>query len=246
MASELQSDLMPFPTTHWSQVGRAGAHGARQALGALLQRYLPALRAHLLLERGISADRVEDLLQGFVADKIVEQNLVAQARQAKGKFRSFLLVSLNRYVVSQFRHDKAAIRSPGDASMVSLEGLGALASGEVEPSEQFNAAWAREMVAEAKRRLLAQCEKAKRMDLWAIFRERILEPTEGGGPPAPYEQIASTLALQSSMQASNLLITAKRAFARSLRSLIAEYVEDEAMVDEEIGELMRALSRVGA
>jgi DNA-directed RNA polymerase specialized sigma24 family protein len=246
MGAESDGELMPFPTTHWSQVERAGVEGARQALGALLQRYLPALRAHLLLERGIPADRVEDLLQGFVADKIVEQNLVAQARQAKGKFRSFLLVSLNRYVVSQFRHDKAAIRSPGDASMVNLESLGALASGEVEPSEQFNAAWSREMVAEAKRRMRAECERANRMDVWAIFSERILGPVEDGTSPRSYEQLAGSLELNSSMQASNLLITGKRAFARVLRSLIAEYVEDEAMIDEEIGDLMHALSRTGA
>ena len=43
-----------FPTTHWSLVGRAGqdaTENKRQALGELLNRYLPALRAQSAYHR---------------------------------------------------------------------------------------------------------------------------------------------------------------------------------------------------
>src|SRR5947208_3626715 len=101
-----------FPATQWSLVDRARQQdtGARDdALAKLLERYLPALRAHLTLEKRIRPpERADDLLQGFVADKIIEQRLLDHADEGRGKFRSFLLVTLNNYVISQHRGDNAA------------------------------------------------------------------------------------------------------------------------------------------
>ena len=42
-------------------------------------------------------------------------------------------------------------------------------------------------------------------------------------------------------QAANLLVTGKRAFARALRAVVAEYVGDEALVDAEFAELVSAI-----
>ena len=55
-----------FPTTHWSLVARAGRDATevkRQALGELLVRYLPALRAHLVYGKRLSPEDADDLLQ---------------------------------------------------------------------------------------------------------------------------------------------------------------------------------------
>src|SRR4051812_38640775 len=88
-----------FPMTQWSLVARAGQPPAeaRAALDVLLRRYAPALRAHLLLDRRMSGDRskAEDVLQGFVADKVLERNLIALADRERGRFRTFLLAALD-------------------------------------------------------------------------------------------------------------------------------------------------------
>ena len=59
-------DRLPsFPSTQWSLVlcaGHASEDEKRQALEALLRRYLPALRAHLLIAKAAPADQVDDLL----------------------------------------------------------------------------------------------------------------------------------------------------------------------------------------
>src|SRR4051795_12436921 len=91
----------PFPTTRWSLVGRAAARGTdngRLALSELLQIYLPALKAHLVGPLRIDEHRADDLLQGFLADKVVEQNMIALADPTRGKFRTFLLTALERFV----------------------------------------------------------------------------------------------------------------------------------------------------
>ena len=54
-----------FHTTHWSLVARAGAppgQEQRRALGELVARYLPALRAHLVAYEKIDPHEADDLL----------------------------------------------------------------------------------------------------------------------------------------------------------------------------------------
>ena len=114
MASPDDVPIQPFPATQWSLVESARQSDTKirhRALSVLLERYLPALRAYLVAEKRIDAERAQDLLQGFIADKIIEQRLLDHAQQAKGKFRSFLLVTLNHYVVSQHRTEAAAKRA---------------------------------------------------------------------------------------------------------------------------------------
>ena len=83
--------VQPFPATQWSLIDRArqsdaGRRGA--ALGVLLHRYMPALRAYLVLTRRMPPEQADDLLQSFIADKIIERNLLDRAERERGKFRS--------------------------------------------------------------------------------------------------------------------------------------------------------------
>src|SRR3954447_1971434 len=115
MSRENVLDAARFPSTQWSLVGRAGhitSEQRRDALGVLLHRYMPALRTHLVVAKRLSPDHADDLLQGFVTDKIIEQNLLAKAQEARGRFRSFLLAALQHYAIAQFRHESARKRSP--------------------------------------------------------------------------------------------------------------------------------------
>ena len=89
-----------FPTTDWSWV-----HG--KALDNLLQQYRSALRAHLVFRMRVDRNRADDLVQGFIAEKILQRDLLAQADPAKGKFRALLVKSLERYTIDQFRKDRA-------------------------------------------------------------------------------------------------------------------------------------------
>jgi len=94
-----------FPTTHWSLVVRAGHDAAetqREALEQLLRRYLPALHAHLVHTRRVAPDEADDLLQDFVASRIIEKGLVGRADQELGKFRWYLLAGWPRCSMSRW------------------------------------------------------------------------------------------------------------------------------------------------
>jgi hypothetical protein len=218
--------------------GHARDQERREALDALLRRYLPALRAHLLIERVAPPGRVDDLLQGFVADNVVGRDLIAKVRRDKGKFRTFVAVALDRYVVSQLRRDRSTLRRPaGSSAPVTLDDND---PADRSPSchQALNIAWAAEVVGEARRRMQAECEASGRGDVWAVFADRVVGPTLDGAAPTPYALLAARFGLPSEAQAANLLVTAKRAFARALRSVVADYVGDERLVDEEVASLM--------
>ena len=85
-----------LPTTHWSLVARAGLDdndAKREALGELLVRYLPALQAHLVYGKQLNADEAEDVLQEFIACRVVEKDLIGRADRELGRFRTFLLTA---------------------------------------------------------------------------------------------------------------------------------------------------------
>ncbi|MBC8874645.1 MAG: sigma-70 family RNA polymerase sigma factor [Planctomycetes bacterium] len=234
-----------FPTTSWSLVALAGKEAdqaAREALGQLLARYLPALRAHLVCSKRIAPDRADDVVQDFVAKKILERDLIARADRDLGKFRTFLLTALDRFLLNQIRDAGAKKRAAGEGS----EALGERAEwvlSDSGPSDAFDVEWARGVLAEAVGRMRDHCESSDRMEVWGIFELRILAPIVQGTEPADYRELVKRFGLRSPSQASNVLMTAKRMYERVLRSVVAEYARDEREIDEEIGELRGILAR---
>jgi DNA-directed RNA polymerase specialized sigma24 family protein len=236
----------PFPATQWSLVGRAGHQNTdlrRQALSTLLHRYVPALRTYLSLDRGMSCEEAEDLLQDFIADKIIEQNMLASAQVERGKFRTFLLATLKRYAISRHRAQTAAKRTPTGG----VQDLGGIADhlddGSAEdPSHRFVIAWARETIAEALRRMRSECDGSRRADLWRVFDARVVAPTLEGAEVVSYAVLVSELQLETPLQACSLLTTAKRMFERNLRAVAAEYSgDDDDAIDAEMADLREIL-----
>ena len=233
-----------FPTTHWSAIALATqGHAAdgRRALGELLARYMPAMRTFLVLDQRLDRHRAEDLLQGFVAERVLERNLLARADRGRGRFRTFLLACLRNYVAMQRRREVAAKRHPGAGRLVPLgEGAGDL-PGDEPGSDAFDVAWARQVIGEALERMRRECESSLRPDLWALFHGRVVAPALEDAAPLDYRQITARFKFATPAEATNALVTAKRMYLRMLRSVVAEYAEG-AEVDEELARLKKVLA----
>ncbi len=230
-----------FQTTQWSLVMRAGGadeQTQRQALIELLKRYMPALHSYLVYRKRFDTHRADDLLQGFLASKVVEHDLVADARREMGRFRSFLVTALNRYVISEIRREQAEKRGGG---ALATDGEFETAA-DAEP-DSFDVEWARELLGQAVSRMRQECIGTGRNDVWEIFDARVIGPALQGREPMAYEQLVERFGLVSPAQASNLLITGRRSFVRVLRGLIAEYEPDDQRIDAELNDLQTVLSR---
>ncbi|MFH0982417.1 MAG: hypothetical protein V2A79_12880 [Planctomycetota bacterium] len=238
-----------FPTTEWSLVGRAGqgrSTAQRASLGQLLARYLPALRAHLVETKRIAPDITEDLLQGFVSVKFLEQNLAAHADRTRGKFRTLVLTALDRFIIDERRRQSADKRSADRAAAKDPEVLASMPANQQLPSYTFDTGWAREVLHSATECMRAECQSSGRPDIWGVFEARILGPILQGTSEPTYDELVERFGFRSPTQASNVLITAKRMFQRNLRAVIAEYADSPAGIEDEIRDLREILSRAGA
>ena len=100
----------------------------------------------------------------------------------------------------------------------------------------------REVLNQTLDRMRQQCRDSGRGDLWELFDCRIRGPILDGSQVPPYEELVEEFALESPLQAANLLVTAKRMFARVLREVVGAYAVDDSEVDAEIRDLIAILS----
>lgn len=230
--------------TRWTLVARAGGDDPTQrlcALEELLRRYLPALQAHLVIQKRLPTEQADDLVQSFITDKIIQGQLLEQADPQRGKFRTVLLTALDRYIISEFRKLNAQKRAP-EAGFVDLDAEAVQVAAPGAASAAFDVEWARQIINESLRRVQAECEATGRAAFWQLFELRVVGPMLDGVEPPPYDELVRRFGFQSPTQASNALLTAKRMFARALREVVAEYDDPEA----ELNELRMILAGAGA
>ncbi|MBN1804314.1 MAG: hypothetical protein JW837_03600 [Sedimentisphaerales bacterium] len=91
-----------FATTHWSVILAAGDTSSpqhEQALNVLCQLYWYPLYAYLR-RYGFDILQSEDYTQAFFA-QMLEKGYLNRVEPKPGKFRSFLLLALKRFVADQ-------------------------------------------------------------------------------------------------------------------------------------------------
>lgn len=228
--------------------GEADGPQREEALGALFEQYAPALRNYLRMRFGFDSHTADDLVQGFVVEKILRRNLIARAEQQRGRFRTFLLHAINDYVVDFFRSTHAKKRIP-PARLASLEAdtvsSADLVDPQVEPPghDQFNRAFLRHLLAEAITNTREHCRQRGLRDVWSVLQGRIIGPALDGRPPRDYAELADELSLDSPEQAQNRLVSGKRIFRRELRRAISRYAATHDELEEEFALLTSILGQ---
>jgi RNA polymerase sigma-70 factor (ECF subfamily) len=223
----------------------AGCSGARKdAIERFLVRYRRPLYLHLKLRHRLDSERADEILQGFLVNKILEKNLVALADPNRGRFRTFLLTVLDRYLGEVRRLERARRRAR--AVSLDVDGCESADDGSPTPPESFDIAWAREVVDQALLEMRAECRRMGRDKIWEVFRVRLLRPIFEGMPPPSYAQLVDEFGFTSPTQASNVLVTAKRTFERSLRAVIGQYEKGEPDIRSEVDDLIKILVKASA
>lgn len=228
--------LGAFRTTNWSLIEDARgprSSGRRVALGEFFQRYLPALRAHLVLGKRLSRDQADDVLQAFFTAKIVSGNLLAGANPERGRLRSLLLKSLDRYLVSTVYRRRAEPDSFPDATDFEIDA----------PVDPFEVAWARQLLETTLREMRAECDAVDKQAIWGVFEARLLRPILVDAEPIDYRTLVERFELRSAEQAGNLLVTAKRMFCRRFASVAETFADDVESSEEVLSQVMRILSQ---
>lgn len=107
-----------FPATHWSVVlaARGGDDtDSMRALETLCRAYWYPLYAYLR-RQGHSPHDAQDLTQGFFA-RLLEKHYLDAVDRDKGRFRSFLLMALKRFLAKEWERDHAQKRGGGQVAL---------------------------------------------------------------------------------------------------------------------------------
>jgi RNA polymerase sigma-70 factor (ECF subfamily) len=110
-----------FVTTHWSVVlaARSGESSrSQQALEDLCRAYWEPLHSYIR-RRGYTDEDAKDLTQEFFL-RLSKPEFLASVSSDKGKFRSFLLASLNHFLTNEWHRANAQKRG-GNVAHCSLD-----------------------------------------------------------------------------------------------------------------------------
>ena len=240
-----------FMTTHWSVVGdillparQVAPEKARIAFARLCEDYWPPLY-RFVRQRGYSRHDAQDLTQGFFA-YLLEKQAYGTPDRSKGRFRTFLLVLLKRYLGAAQAHRSRQKRG-GNQEMVYLDGakLDALDKAALEalssdspPDEErlFEWNWATALVSRAMTELSAEYSSGPRSRVLAELRPFLT----GGVGLLTHQAAAARLGVSVDTLRSHLFRLRLR-YRELLRAEVLRTVPLEADVDAELRYLCRVL-----
>lgn len=235
-----------FAKTRWDTVARAGREegaGAEVALEGLLRDYWFPLYAYVR-RRGYSHQDAEDLTQGFLI-QLLDRHRLGRADPERGRFRSFLLASLNHYL-SNRRAAALARKRGGAIQFTAFEGREAEVCREVgsapagaTPEEAYDVHWALTVLQNVLGQLKREMDSEGRGEVFEALKVFLTEGTE----PAMSMRAAAALGISGS--AVRMAVHRLRLRYRLLiRAEIARTLSDPRQVDDELVALFEAL-RVG-
>jgi RNA polymerase sigma-70 factor (ECF subfamily) len=223
---------MDFPTTRWTQVAAATLHGeaaGREALEMLCQKYYQPVQQFIAWRRGPGS---EDLTQAFFL-YFLEQGLTHRADRLRGKFRTFLLSVLRRFLS---HHDRAASaeKRGGDVMFATLDDEDAIA--DPQDVSDFDRKWALALMEAALSRVAAEIESAGGRAALDVLRHFL----GGSQLPLTYEEAAVALGLSVTATKQQVLRWRRR-LGEIVRIEVGRTVSAPHEVREELAYLQRVL-----
>lgn len=231
-----------FATTNWSLILRAASKDdaeARLALSLLCEAYWFPVYAYVR-RLGLSAFDAEDLTQGYFA-RFLEKRVVHDVHPERGRFRTFLLVSVRNFFNNE-RDRERTLKRGGGQRLVSLDAATAEERLQSEPQDKvtpetvFERSWARTVLARVSQHLEEEARRRGARERFVRLRP-FLADTE---PEPGLAEIAREWGVgESAVRVA--LHRLKKRFREVLREEIGRTVASPAEIDDEVRHLLEAL-----
>lgn len=229
--------MAKFATTRWSLIldARTGQASAREALEEICRAYRSPVLAYVRRSVATAAD-AEDLVQEFFA-RLLERRWDEHADPAKGKFRSFMLTALKRFL-HDARDSANALKRGGAHSHVEWDDADASATRDdaLPPERAFERAWAVTVIERAYERLREETSRAGKQSLFERLSPFLAETPDA----TDYPRIGEALG----MRANTVAVSVHRLRLR-LRELVrlelADQTDGPEALEAELSALRAAL-----
>lgn len=236
------ADARTFRSTLWSVVLRAGnpSLDSPEALEKLCRTYWFPLYA-FVRRKGFSEQDAQDLTQAFFG-RLLSKQALAQVGPEKGRFRTFLLCSMNNFLANEW--DRArTLKRGGNVEFVSRDELDfeeryQLGSPESStPDQLFDRRWAEETMALALGRLRTEFEGSGKDERFGVLKGFLA----GNSEFSSYAEAAAHLGV-SEQAIKGAVLRLRRRLGELLREQIEETIDDPKLIDQELRHLLSALA----
>lgn len=236
-ATGLTSGGASFPRTRWSVIRDAGdpeSPTSRTSLNDLSAVYWRPVYAYFRLKWRRSPEEAGDLTQDFF-QALTEKDVLGRLTADHGRFRSYIMASLDNYARLRHRHDGRQKRG-GGLVRVPIEDPAALEpSGAATPEQAFLREWACSVLDEARRRLERACCDSGRETAFRIFERHDLDAP--AGEDLSYEALAQRFGV-SVAEVTRLLYRCRQEFRETVLDLVADTVSDRRDAEAELREIL--------
>jgi len=228
-----------FTTTSWTMVEHAQL-GAQEALERLCSVYWYPIYVYIR-RVGYSPQDAEDLAQGFFYE-LLEKNYFRAAHRGRGKFRSFLLVSL-KYFLENDKDLRRAQKRGGGVPLISLDDETAEEryhkepASDLSPEKLFDQHWARTVLEQVQARLRDEYRGHGKLALYERLHGFLSEETE----MRDYDRVGAELQMRPGTVAVAVHRLRHR-YRELVREEIARTVASPADVDSEMRHFYAALT----
>jgi RNA polymerase sigma factor (sigma-70 family) len=233
-----------FVTTHWSLVLSARDRQSPQsaaALEKLCRAYWYPLYAYVR-RSGQSKENAEDLTQAFFA-RLLEKKFLDSAQQERGRFRSFLLIALKRFMANEWERTHPQKRG-GFQAPISLDTESAerkfqseITAAEIPPDRAYERRWALTLLEQTLSRLRSEFESAGKI----LEFEQLKIFLTSDKKDIPYAKVAAELDTNES--ALRVAVhRLRRRYRELFREEIAHTLAEGESVEEELQHLLSVLS----
>ncbi len=231
-----------FATTHWTVVLEAG-HGdtshAPVALAHLCRSYWYPLYAYAR-RRGYSLHDAQDVTQEFFT-RLLRGNWIAQADRQRGRFRTFLLSSMQHFLANEWNKAHAKKRG-GTRPILPLNDESAEQRYLLEPAEKhtpetlFERGWALSLLEGVLRRLTEEYRLEGKTDWMAAMQPALTADRDA----ISYADIAQKLGMTETA-ARVAVHRLRRRYRQLIRAEVASTVASPDEVEAEMRHLLQVL-----
>jgi RNA polymerase sigma-70 factor (ECF subfamily) len=232
-----------FVTTQWSVVlaaTRSDTAKAQAALEKLCRTYWYPLYAYVRW-RGHPAQDAQDLTQAFFA-RLLERHWVGNADRERGRFRTFLLTAMSRFLSDEWDKARAQKRGGGVTHVpmqldMAETRYGHEPADDCTPEQCYERRWALTLLDTVLQRLRTEYENAGKGELFAGLNSCLV----GGRESQPYAELAAKLDMNEGA-VKVAVHRLRQRYRKLLRAEIAETLAATEDVDEELRHLFAVLA----
>ena len=248
-SSDQSSSAEPFPahfvTTRWTVVMTARVKASPEsedALQTLCKAYWPPLYS-FVRRLGNAPHDAQDLTQEFFA-RLLQKDWLGAVERERGRFRTFLIMAVKRFLANEWDKHCAARRGGGQACLpLDTQFAEECYLADTGPSQSadhlYERQWALTLLDQAMARLRAEYESDGR---GGDFQRLKTYLTAGRGE-IPYDQVAGELG--TSEGAARVAVhRLRKRFREVFRAAVADTVSSAEDVDEEMHYVVEVLGRV--